>query len=270
MNLNPLNDFRHALYQCFSRARDGLFNVCDALVTTVAARSFAELSLSPCMTRRWPSAYAARREGQIDRSPLQRVFAQSVSAPARGQRLVLGVDATNIARPESPTARDRTYVYVHNLPDCKAPITVGWSFSTRAVLSESTSSWTYVLDTARIPSDQSAGTRAATQLAAVIPLLTERALLRGERYYGSAKFVQAMAASACDKLLRIPRNRMFYHAPPPRTNRRGAPKKEGAASSVMYRSPRVFPPSPGPAKTNAAIGLKSPLDKAGLTNGAAP
>lgn len=228
MNLNTLNEFRHAIYRCFNRARDALFNVCDALVTAVAAQSFAELSLSPCVTRRWPSVYAALRDGQIDRPQLQQVFAQSVPASARRQRLVLGVDATNIARPESPTARDRTYLYVHNLPECKAPVTVGWSFSTLAVLPEPTSSWTYVLDNARIPSDQSAGAMAATQLAAVIPQLAVRALLTGDRYYGSAKFVQATAAIACDKLLRIPGNRVFYHAPPPRTGHRGAPKKDGA------------------------------------------
>jgi hypothetical protein len=228
MNLNTLSEFRHGVYACFSRARDALFNVCDALVTAVAAQSFAELALSPLMVRRWPSVYAALRDGRIERSQLQRVFAQSVPAVPTGQRLVLGIDATNIARPESPTARDRTYLYVHNLPDCTAPVTVGWSFSTLAVLPESPSSWTYVLDNARIPSEQSAGAMAAAQLAAVIPQLAARALLTGDRYYGSAKFVQATATIACDKLLRIPGNRVFYQAPPPRTGHRGAPKKDGA------------------------------------------
>ena len=45
-----------------------------------------------------------------------------------------------------------------------------------------------VLDTARIPSDQSAGAMAATQLAAVILLLAERTLLTGDRYYSRVKF----------------------------------------------------------------------------------
>lgn len=229
MNLNTLNEFRQAVYHSFCRARDALFNVCDALVTLGSARSFAELSLSPCVTRRWPSVYAALRDGQIDRTQLQQVFAQATPIPTAGQRLVLGVDATNIARPESPTARDRTYLYVHNLPECKAPVTIGWSFSMLAVLPESTSSWTYVLDNTRIPSDQSAGAMAALQLAAVLPQLSVRALLTGDRYYGSAKFVQATATADCDKLLRIPSNRVFYHTPPPRTGRRGAPKKDGAA-----------------------------------------
>ena len=137
MNLNTLNEFRQAVYHSFCRARDALFNVCDALVTLGSARSFAELSLSPCVTHRWPSVYAALRDGQIDRTQLQQVFAQATPIPTAGQRLVLGVDATNIARPESPTARNRTYLYVHNLPECTAPVTIGWSFSMLAVLPES-------------------------------------------------------------------------------------------------------------------------------------
>ena len=82
MNLNTLNEFRHAIYQCFCRAHDALFNVCDALVSDSAARSFAELSLSPSVTRRWPSVYAAMRDGQIDRMQLQQVFAQAGTCQA--------------------------------------------------------------------------------------------------------------------------------------------------------------------------------------------
>jgi len=228
MNLNTLNEFRHAVYACFSRAQDALFNVCDALTTEGAARSFAELSLSPCLTRRWPSLYAAIKDGQIERTSLRHVFAQAVPCSTPEKRLVLGIDATPIARPESPTAADRTCLYVHNLPECTRPITVGWSFSTLAVLPEMASSWTYVLDALRIPSEQTAGAVAATQLAALVPWLPQRPVLTGDRYYGSAKFVRAVATLPCDKLLRIPSNRVFYHAPPPPTGRRGAPKKDGA------------------------------------------
>jgi hypothetical protein len=31
MNLNTLNEFRHAVYDCFERAGDALFNTVDAL-----------------------------------------------------------------------------------------------------------------------------------------------------------------------------------------------------------------------------------------------
>jgi hypothetical protein len=59
MNLNALNEFRHAVYGCFKQAGDALFNALDALSSETAAHSFPELSLSPFFQRRWPSLYVA-------------------------------------------------------------------------------------------------------------------------------------------------------------------------------------------------------------------
>ena len=59
MNLTTLQTFRHAVYECFERAGDGLFNTIDALLTEDRARSFPELSLSPYFERRWSSLYEA-------------------------------------------------------------------------------------------------------------------------------------------------------------------------------------------------------------------
>jgi hypothetical protein len=47
MNLTRLKDFRHAIYVCFGRGKDALFNTVDALLTEVRAQSFPEFSLSP-------------------------------------------------------------------------------------------------------------------------------------------------------------------------------------------------------------------------------
>jgi hypothetical protein len=227
MNLNTLRQFRQALYQALHQAKDALFEACDALVSEPAAQRFAELSLSLRWRRRWCSLYAAFRDGVIERARLRAVFASHVPLPSPGQRLVLGVDVSHVARPESPTARDRTYQYVHNLPDCAAPVTVGWGFSAVVVLPETPSSWTYLLDNQRVPSDYTAAQVAAEQLATITPLLPVRAVLLGDRYYGSAAFVQATAMVPCDKLLRIPGNRVLYRPAPPRTGKRGAPRKDG-------------------------------------------
>ena len=227
MNLNTLVRFRQALYQAFRQAKDAMFEACDALVSESAAQHFAELSLSPRWRRRWPSLYAAFRDGVIERARLRATFAAHVPLPSAKRRLVLGVDVSTVARPESPTARDRTYQYVHNLPECTAPVTVGWGFSAVVVLPETPSSWTYLLDNQRVPSDRTAAEAAAEQLAAIAPLLPVRAMLLGDRYYGSATFVKATANVPCDKLLRIPGNRVFYRPAPPPTGRRGAPRKDG-------------------------------------------
>jgi hypothetical protein len=207
-------------------AKDALFEGCDALVREAAAQRFAELSLSP-RWRRWCSLYAAFRDGLIERARLRAVFARQVPWPSPGQRLVVGVAVSHVARPESPTARERTSQYVHHLPDCAAPVTGGWGFSALVVLPERPSSWTYVRDNQRLPSDCTAAQVAAEQLAAIAALLPVRAVLLGDRYYGSAAFVKATAQVPCDKLLRIPGTRVVYRPAPPPSGKRGAPRKDG-------------------------------------------
>jgi hypothetical protein len=171
--------------------------------------------------------YAALKDGQIERNELRRILAQFAPTPSPGQWLVLGLDGTSVARPESPTAQDRTYLYAHNLPHSTKPVTVGWQFSSVVVLPEPTSSWTYVLDTERISSATNAGSVGATQLKAIVPLLPVPACLVADRHYGSATFIKRTAEIPCAKLLRIPRNRVFYRPAPAPTGKRGAPKKEG-------------------------------------------
>jgi len=80
-----LGAYRAALYGCFTRARDALFDLGDALATDPSARSF--LTLVPSFHRRWPSLYAALKGGCIDRVALRRLFVQSSPVPAPGARL---------------------------------------------------------------------------------------------------------------------------------------------------------------------------------------
>src|SRR6202007_1744337 len=145
------------------RARDALFNLTDALLTFPQARSFAELSLSPCFTRNWSSLYAAIQHGQIDRTKLRQLLVKHAPLPAPNPvptdtkpRVVLGVDSSAIERAEAYTSADRTCIYVHNLPNCTAPTSCGWQFSTVMVVPTEPSSWSYTLDNTRIPSTQTA------------------------------------------------------------------------------------------------------------------
>jgi len=228
MDCNTLLNFRRGLYACFARGGDALMNVNDALLSDTSAGSFVQLSLSPFFVRRWPSLYTALEDGQIDRDALRRLFAQKMPAPAPGQRLRIGVDASSIARPLSKTAADRTYVHQSNLPKGAKPVRAGWQFSTLSVLPEKPSSWTYVLDNQRIPSHQTQGEVAAQQLREIVPLLPQRPLLTADGYYGSSTFLQLTAGIACDKLTRFAKNRVLYRPAPPRTRKQGRPKLDGA------------------------------------------
>jgi len=225
--LGLLADFRDRFYACLGRAGDALFNIVDALLSETAAHSLPELSLSPFCARRWCSFYQALQRAKIDREELKRVFAAQVPKPPEGKRLVLGIDASSIARPCSRTAADRTYVHQSNLPKGCNPVTPGWQFSTLTLLPETPSSWTYILDNSRVTSQQTQGQAAAEQLKQTAPLLPVRPLALGAGSYGSITFMLLVEEVPVDLLLRFAKNRVLYRPAPPKTGRRGAPKKDG-------------------------------------------
>src|SRR5260370_40204195 len=141
MNLNTLKMFRHEVSGCFVHAKDAMFNTVDALLTEDRARSFPELSLSPSFERRWPSLYEALEDGEIDQQRLCEVFTRFFPSRLLGKILWVGVDESGIARPRSRTSADRSAQHVHNLPECKKPVTYGWQFSTAVALPPTPSSW---------------------------------------------------------------------------------------------------------------------------------
>lgn len=230
MDYTILQWFRHELYHCFTRAADALFDLADALLTEPAARSFVELSQAASFLRAWPSLYQALQDGQIDRSALMRLFVRALPQPLAGSRLLLGLDTSSILRPDATTSPDRTLVYRPNLPSDATPVGPGWCFSTLVVLPDPVSSWTYILDNRRVPSSATATTIGLQQLQAILPLLQPRfgrPILVLDRHYSSAPWLQATAALATDQLIRARRDRVLYRAPPPRSGKRGAPRKDG-------------------------------------------
>ncbi len=231
MNLNTLQAFRHGLYECLERAADALFNTVDALLTETTAQSLAQLSLSPFFQRGWPSLYEAFQDGRIATGKLEELFAAFAARPTKGQPLLLGLDSSSITRPRSPTAADRTQVYVPNLPAQSTPVTPGWQFSALVVLPEVPSSWDYLLSQRRIASTQTAGQVGAAQLRDLVPCLGlpegVRAIVVADRAYGNGTFLQASWDVDCEKLIRLAKNRVFYRPAPPRTGKRGTPCKDG-------------------------------------------
>ena len=156
--------------------------------------------------------YQGVQEGVLDKTELRAVFAAFAPQPfvPFNERRILAGDASNIPRPLSPRARDRTCLHVHNLPETDtAAITYGWQFSTVVVLPTQASNQTYILDNSRIPSHQTPCQTAATQLSAIVPQLDTRAILTADRYYGSATFGAATSKLDLDKLLRIKSNAVF-------------------------------------------------------------
>lgn len=220
MDSTILAEFRHTLYTtCFTRARDALFDLADALLTDTQARSFVELSQAASFQRAWPSLYEALEDGRIDRLALQRLFARHLPASLVGTRLVLGLDVSSILRPDAHTSQDRTLVHRSNLPPDATPVGPGWQFSTLVVLPDPVSCATFILDNRRVPSSETATSIGVAQLTAVLPLLRYLGvpiLAVLDRGYSSAPWLLASAALPLEQLIRARGNRVVYRPPPAR------------------------------------------------------
>src|SRR5205807_7663452 len=147
MNLNTLKEFRHGMYHCIGSAKDALFNLVDALASEAGASSFPELSFSPFFERTWASLYEALEDGQIDAERLRQVFVDFAPLPPAGEIVFLGVDASNLYRPEAETAKDRTLVPIANLPKNTPAASPGWVLSEVVVLPTQAGQGCYALFT---------------------------------------------------------------------------------------------------------------------------
>ena len=231
MNLNTLQEFRHGMYHCFGNAKDALFNLVDALSSEAGASSFPELSFSPFFERTWASLYEALEDGQIDAERLRKVFVDFAPLPQAGEIVFLGVDTSNLYRPEAETAEDRTLVPLANLPKNTQAASPGWVMSHVVLLPTQAGQGTFVLDTTRVRSTELATEVAARQLRAVVAVLVARGLhpiILGDRWYACAPFLARLADVEACSLLRVKSNRVFYRPAPARLpGQLGASRKDG-------------------------------------------
>src|SRR5918999_442972 len=120
--LNKLTSFRQAIYKCFTRAADALFELLDALLCSPGLLSFPELSCAPVFRRQWPSVYEALQDGQLDRDQLLKHCVEVL--PANPRPLLIG-DHTAWGRPQARTLNDRTFEHQPTPIKGQKPITIG-------------------------------------------------------------------------------------------------------------------------------------------------
>jgi hypothetical protein len=233
------------MYACFGHAKDALFNLVDALASEGGARSFPELSFSPFFERGWASLYEALEDGRIDADRLRQLFVDFAPLPPAGEDVFLGVDTSNLYRPEAETAEDRTLVPIANLPKHTHAASPGWVMSHVVLLPPQAGQGTFILDTARVASTELATEVAARQLRAVVALLRARGLhpiIIGDRWYACAPFLTHLGDVEAASLLRVKQNRVFYRPAPARLpGQRGASCKDGARFQCQDESSHGAP-----------------------------
>jgi hypothetical protein len=132
-----------------------------------------------------------------------------------------------MVRAESATARDRTYVHVPNTPTGAKPVAPGYQFATVVALPDTPSSWTSTIEVRRVPSEQTGSEVVAQQLTDLAPLVPEDTVAVLDGGFGNAPFLTVAQSVPLTLVIRVANNRVFYRPAPPRTNRRGAPRKDG-------------------------------------------
>ena len=218
-----LQQFRQNVYACLGQAKDTVFELMDAVLLSPNVNSFVSLSLSPVFRRRWPSVYAALRQGRVPRARLMKLYLQQI--PTHEQPLLAG-DHTAWPRPEAVTLKERTIEHHINGGLGAQPITLGQGYSTIAWIPEESGSWALPLRHERITSFETPSSKAAFQLKQVTRHLPVRPLACYDREYGNAKFVKHTAEIEADLLLRLASNRCLWGAPPAYPGR-GRPRKHG-------------------------------------------
>jgi hypothetical protein len=219
--LTRLVDFRQSIYtSCFLKARDALFELCDAAIVTRTINSFAELSLCPLFRRGWPSLYEALNDGRIDtEASLNSVRAEMLHHQSPSWPIVLAVDHTCYPREQAYTLAERGFWHQPTAVPGNRPITIGYGFSTLAWIpdTEQIDSWCLPLLHERIVPRSAPLVTAAEQLQRLLAGLgdnAERVVLLGDSEYGSAPFLAAVADLPCSILCRLRPNRVLYQPPP--------------------------------------------------------
>jgi hypothetical protein len=153
--LGLLAGFRQAVYDCLLRRADALFELGDAqLCADGSVDTLVGLSLAAEHRRGHGALYDAVNAGRVDVDRLRRLVV-GLPLPRDSQgRIVLAVDVSNWLRPDAVTAPGRSFCHVHGRGRGAAQMIPGWPYSFVAALEPGRTSWTAVLDVARIgPAD---------------------------------------------------------------------------------------------------------------------
>lgn len=204
------------------KARDALFELCDANLEMGRIHALAELSLASAFRRKWSSAYEALQDGRPNREALLRLYLRQMDP---SQAFIVAGDHTAWPRLWAETLSGRSYQHQPTPIPGQRPITLGQGYSTLAIIPEALGSWALPLLHEQI-SDQKPVAKGAAQLRQVHAVVQQRFLSVWDSEYGCAAFVRATADLPVDKLIRL-RTNLCLEGPTKPRKVRGAPPKHG-------------------------------------------
>ncbi|WP_434740749.1 NF041680 family putative transposase [Micromonospora sp. SH-82] len=225
-----LVEFRAGLYRCFGRRADALFELVDAVLTADGpVASLVELSLENVFRRGHGALYDAVACGEVDVAALATLISRTW-VPVDDGPVKIAMDVSAWPRPDAVTSEGRCHCYTACRCDGMRKTIPGWPFSFAAGLEWGASSWTAVLDAARIGPDDDATVVTVAQIAAVVARLTAAGVLVGrpaavfvfDSGYDLTRITHLAGALGVQVLGRVRSDRVFY-TPAPRRLRDGRP-----------------------------------------------
>lgn len=237
-----------------TRRGDTLFELIDAISCAPGpVTDLARLSLEAEHQRGHGALYDALNCGAIDTGRLRALVCAGPLPKALGPdgraRIVLAVDVSNWLRPDAATSPERSFCHTYARSAGQAQMIPGWPYSFVCALETGASSWTALLDVARISPEEDATAVTAAQLRRVIDELTRAGhhqpgvpeiLVVMDAGYDVVRLAWLLADLPVTLLGRLRSDRVFY-APP--GARRGPTKGRGPRHGprLMLADPATHP-----------------------------
>ena len=233
-----LSRFRADLRACLAARGDELFELADAVLCADGpVRTLAGLSLAAGHRRGHGALYDAVSHGQVVIGRLRRALAGLPLPAWPDGRIRLAVDVSSWLRPDAVTSPGRMFCHVHGRGRNAGQMVPGWPYSLVAALGPGASSWTVLLDAARIGPDDDETDLAAAQLRAVAGRLAAAGRHRAgdpdiiivmDAGYDVTRLAWLLADLPVVLCARLRKGRVFHApAPPKRAGKAGAPPRHG-------------------------------------------
>jgi hypothetical protein len=248
--LGDLSAFRAAFRQCLTARADALFELTDAtLCVDGPVTSLVELSLEPEHRRGHGALYDGLNSGGIDIDRFRNVVARHSIPRCEDGRIALGIDISHWLRPDANTSPERLFCHTYGRGKGQAQMIPGWPYSFVAVLEPGRTSWTALLDAARLRPEDDHTDLAATQLRTVIHALITAGhwhegdpeiWIIGDAGYDGPRLAFLLADLPVQVLVRLRSDRVLaFPAPPRAPGTRGRSLRHGAR--FVFGDPATWP-----------------------------